>query len=156
MPELIAIAAMGENRVIGKDGKLPWHLPEDLKFFKRTTTGGAVLFGRTTYEGIGRPLPNRVNLVMSRSMESVEGIEVISSLEELMERAEKQIYVCGGAEIYKQLFPLCSQLLLTRVAREPEGDTFLPPFEDLFVFSEVIEKGDGYQIERHLRSKTDT
>lgn len=153
MPELIAIAAMAENGVIGKEGTLPWHLPEDLKFFKRTTTGGTVLFGRTTYEGIGKALPNRVNLVMSRTMEATAGIEVVRSLEEVQERSEERIYICGGAEVYRMFFPLCSELLLTRVLMEAEGDTHLPPFEDWFKFSEVIENGEGYRIERHLSER---
>ncbi len=150
MPELIAIAAMAENRVIGKDGKLPWHLPADLKFFKRTTTGGAILFGRTTYEGIGRPLPNRTNLVLSRTMDQVEGIEIVRSVAEVEARPEKRIYICGGAEIYRQFFPHCSELLLTRVLQNADGDTYLPPFEEYFQLDSIIEEGDGYQIERHI------
>lgn len=142
---------MAENRVIGKDGKLPWHLPADLKFFKRTTTGGTILFGRTTYEGIGRPLPNRTNLVMSRSMASAEGIEMVRSLAEVEARPEGRIYICGGAEIYRQFFPHCSELLLTRVFQQAEGDTCLPSFEEYFRLESVIEEGDGYQIERHVR-----
>ncbi|MEO0454164.1 MAG: dihydrofolate reductase [Verrucomicrobiota bacterium] len=154
MPELIAIAAMAENRVIGKDGVLPWHLPADLQFFKRTTIGGTILFGKTTYEGIGRPLPKRTNLVLSRTMEATDGIEVVRSVQEVLDRKkedEEKIYICGGAKVYEEFFPLCHQLLLTRVKGKPEGDTHLPSFEEFFEFEEMIEEGDGYQIEQLRR-----
>jgi dihydrofolate reductase len=151
-PRLIALAAMAENRIIGKDGVLPWHLPEDLKFFKRTTTGGAILFGRTTYEGIGRPLPKRTNYVLSRSWQGAEGVQVVHTPEEVLALEESSIFICGGAEVYRQFFPLCDELLLTRVAGDFEGDTELPAFEDYFAFSELLESGDGYRIERFLKN----
>jgi dihydrofolate reductase len=147
-PRLIAIAAMAENRVIGKEGKLPWHLPQDLKFFKRTTTGHAILFGKTTYEGLGRALPDRINLVLSRSLEARADIQIIRSAEGVQSLDLPLIFICGGAEIYRQFFPVCEELLLTRVQGEYEGDTTLPPFEDRFSFKEVVEKGEAYQIER--------
>jgi len=150
-PRLIALAAMAENRVIGVDGVLPWHLPEDLKFFKRTTTGGAILFGRTTYEGIGKALPNRKNYILSRSWAGVEGVTVIRSLEGVWDLNEKSLYICGGAEVYRQFFPICDELLLTRVQGEYEGDTQLPEFESHFEFSDLIESGENYRIERLLK-----
>ncbi|MEM6885301.1 MAG: dihydrofolate reductase [Verrucomicrobiota bacterium] len=147
-PRLIAVVAMAENRVIGKDGVLPWHLPEDLKFFKRTTTGGAILFGRTTYEGIGKALPNRTNYILSRNWEGTEDVTVIRSLDAVRELPDDTIYICGGAEVYRQFFPICDELLLTRVQGQHEGDTYLPEFEPYFELAEIIERGDGYQIER--------
>lgn len=147
MPELIAIAAMADNRVIGRDGGLPWRLPEDLKFFKETTMGHAILFGRTTFEGIGRPLPGRTNLVLSRSWPGQEGVETVRSVEELFKRDEDRIFVCGGAEVYRQLFPFCAGLYLTRVLKEVEGDTVLPAFEDRFQFKETVRQGEGFRIE---------
>lgn len=147
MPRLLAIAAMAENRAIGRDGGLPWRLPEDLRFFKETTMGGAILFGRTTFEGIGRPLPGRTNLVLSRQWDGYDGVEVVHSLDELRARHEETIFVCGGAEIYQQLFPFCEGLYLTRVLKEVEGDTVLPAFEHLFQQKEVLREGEGYQIE---------
>jgi len=148
MPELIAIAAMAENRVIGRDGGLPWHYSEDLKFFKRTTLGHPIVFGRTTYEGIGRPLPGRTNLVLSRKWEGEPGVEVVSSVQTLLSREEETLFICGGAEIYRQLFPYCSKLLLTRILHHVEGDTFLPRFEDRFEFQEIIESHEEFRIER--------
>jgi len=150
-PRLIAIAAMAENRVIGKDGVLPWHLPADLKFFKRTTTGGAILFGRTTYEGIGRPLPNRTNYVLSRNLQGVDGIQVVGSIEEVMTLPEEVVYICGGALVYQEFFPVCDELLLTRVKGDHEGDTKLPAFEDYFEYESTLEEDDSYCIERLLK-----
>ena len=150
-PRLIAVAAMAENRVIGKDGVLPWHLPADLKFFKRTTTGGAILFGRTTYEGIGRPLPHRTNYVLSRDWQGVDGIEVVRSADDVTQLSDEVIYICGGAQVYQQFFPICDELLLTRVMGEYEGDTELPAFEPYFEFDSIIEEGESYRIERLLK-----
>ena len=148
-PKLIAIAAMAENRVIGKEGTLPWHLPEDLKFFKRTTLGGSILFGRTTYEGIGRPLPGRTNYVLSRDWQGDgSDIKLLRSQDDIFKIKDSPLYVCGGAKIYKMLFPHCEELLLTRVLREVEGDTRLPEFEHLFQFQETLEAGAEYRIER--------
>ncbi len=150
-PRLIALAAMAENRIIGKDGVLPWHLPQDLKFFKRTTTGNAILFGRTTYEGIGRPLPNRTNYVLSRNWQGEPGISLIRSSDEVLNLPEEKLYICGGAEVYRHFFPLCDELLLTRVKGDYDGDTHLPAFEDTFTFDTMIEAGELYRIERHLK-----
>ncbi|MEM1157345.1 MAG: dihydrofolate reductase [Verrucomicrobiota bacterium] len=150
-PRLIALAAMAENRVIGKDGKLPWHLPADLKFFKRTTTGRAILFGRTTYEGIGRPLPNRTNYVLSRNCKDADGIQVLRSADDVISLSEDSVFICGGAEVYRLFFPICDELLLTRVQGDYEGDTLLPEFETFFKLSKVIETGEGYRIEQLLR-----
>jgi len=142
MPRLIAIVAMSSNRVIGRDGKLPWHFPEDLKFFKRTTLGHPILMGRTTFESIGRPLPGRQNLVLSRTMEPLEGITVIREVAELHQicAEDSTVFVIGGAQVYGDLLPKCDGLYLTWVEQAFEGDTFLPAFEDLFTLKEVIEK----------------
>lgn len=150
-PRLIALAAMAENRVIGIDGKLPWHLPADLKFFKRTTTGKAILFGRTTYEGIGKPLPNRKNYVLSRNWKGEEGVEVLRRVEDVRSLTDDLIYVCGGAVVYETFFPICDELLLTRVTGHFDGDTYLPAFESYFEHHDMIEAGEGYRIDRLLR-----
>lgn len=138
---------MAENRVIGRDGGLPWHIPGDLKFFKQTTTGHAVLFGRTTFEGIGRPLPGRENLVLSRDWAGVPGVRVLRSLEQVQAWQGEKLFICGGAEIYRLMLPLCSSLLLTRVAGVVEGDTFMPRFEDRFDQVGVRLKGEGFTVE---------
>src|SRR4051812_22703429 len=123
-----AIAAMSLNRVIGAANKIPWHLPEDFQWFKRMTTGHIIVMGRKTFESIGKPLPNRTTIVLSRSGTQIAGVQTIAALSELhvpeTERNDRDIFICGGAEIYKQALPLCSDLFLTVVKREVEGDTF--------------------------------
>ena len=123
------IAAMGQNRVIGNDGQLPWQMPADLKYFKAQTTGKPILMGRKTYESIGRPLPGRHNIVLTRNRQfSAEGVDVIYGLKELEERVsnESEIMVIGGAQIYEQCLATASRIILTVVHGEFEGDTFFP------------------------------
>lgn len=144
LPRLHAIVAMASNRVIGKDGKLPWHLPEDLKFFKKTTLGHPILMGRKTFESIGRPLPGRRNIVLSSTMPQREGVEVIRHVNEL--HADDAVFLIGGAQLFEQLLPLCESVYLTWVEQPYEGDVLLPPFESLFPICEVIGTGDGIEF----------
>ncbi len=125
------IAAIGKNRVIGRDGKLPWHIPEDLKRFKRLTTGHAVLMGRRTYESIGKPLPDRRNVVLSSRV--IPGIETHPSPEEALKAlAEEQlVFVIGGAAVFSNLLSKAHHLFLTIVEGEYEGDTFFPEYEEM-------------------------
>jgi dihydrofolate reductase len=110
-----AIAAMSLNRVIGAGNKIPWHLPEDFKWFKATTTGHVIVMGRKTFESIGKPLPNRTTIVLSRSAWAHPGVTTIRSLDELPALvADRQVFICGGAEIYAQTLPLCSDLFFRR------------------------------------------
>lgn len=137
-----AIAAMSLNRVIGACNKIPWHLPEDFKWFKKMTTGNVIVMGRKTFESIGRPLPNRTTIVLTRSPQAIAEVQTVSGLGEL-ERATagfgcRDIFICGGAEVYKQALPLCSDLYLTLVKREVEGDTYFPPFEDRFELANEV------------------
>lgn len=134
MPQLIAIAAMSSNRVIGRAGALPWHYPEDLQFFKRITFGHPILMGRNTFESIGRPLPGRLNIVLSKTQLLQEKVTVIRDVKELEQIAppEENVFVIGGAKVYQALLPKCSLLYLTWVKAECEGDTFFPVFEHLF------------------------
>lgn len=126
-----AIAAMAENRVIGAGSRIPWHLPEDFRWFKRLTTGHILLMGRKTFEAIGRPLPNRTTWVLSRSTFSHPGVRVLSELGQVNPAEESSVvYVCGGAEVYRQTLPYCSDLYLTVVKRVVAGDVFFPMFED--------------------------
>ncbi|ANF58895.1 dihydrofolate reductase [Halotalea alkalilenta] len=129
------IAALSRNRVIGVDGKLPWYLPEDLRFFKRMTSGKPLIMGRATFDSIGRPLPNRLNLVVTRDPGfSHPGVRVCSSLTDALEAAEHQalldgveeLMVIGGGQIYAQALGRASRLYLTEVDVEIEGDTFFP------------------------------
>jgi len=122
------VAAMGKNRGIGLDGKLPWRLPGELQHFKRTTMGKPVVMGRKTWESIGRPLPGRQNLVVSRNPAyRAEGCQVVASLVEAVETAESfELMVIGGGELYRQALPLASRMVLTVVDAEPDADTWFP------------------------------
>jgi dihydrofolate reductase len=144
---LQAIAAMSENRVIGCGNRIPWHLPEDFRWFKRMTTGQIIVMGRKTFESIGRPLPNRETVVLSRSGYAHPGIRTISCWEELDLRGEtREAFICGGAEIYAQALPQCSDLYLTVVKREVTGDAFFPRFEDRFALVSELEDRDEFRI----------
>jgi len=148
---MIAIAAMSRNRVIGADGKIPWHISEDLKFFKRTTLGHIIVMGRKTYDSLGKPLPGRENWVLSRGAQ-IEGVTMLRSLDAIQEPSDaRKLYIIGGAELYTALLPACAEILLTHVDHEVEGDTFFPDFENDFDGGEIVQSGEGYQIRRHLR-----
>ena len=145
-----AIAAMSLNRVIGRGNQIPWHLPGDFKWFKRVTTGQVVVMGRKTFESIGKPLPNRETIVISRSGFCFPGVRTVASLGEIdLMAAGREVFVCGGAQVYEQALPLCSDLYLTLVKREVEGDTFFPKFEHLFLPEENIEDGRDFTITRY-------
>ena len=126
---LTLVAAMGSNRVIGLDGDMPWHFSEDLKHFKRTTMGGVMIMGRKTFDSIGRPLPGRRTIVITRSADwSHEGVEVVHSLDEALNTVgtSTPVFVVGGGEIYAQALPLATRLVLTEIDDAPDGDTFFP------------------------------
>jgi dihydrofolate reductase len=197
MKHFKAIAAMSENRVIGAGNKIPWHIPEDFKWFKQQTIGKVILMGRKTFEGLGKALPNRKNVILTRHPRRLikmhpeifgkfhewrGGEKVGDSLRKLRQsefhftKSEKgkqidillaryslgnfdpetfstDIFVCGGAEIYAQLLPFCSDLYLTLVKREVEGDAFFPPFEDKFDLVETIRDEPDFKI-LHYRHKS--
>ncbi len=126
-----AIAAIGENRVIGKDNKMPWHLPADLKHFKAVTMGKPILMGRKTYQSIGRPLPGRTNIIITRDKDfHAPGCIVVTSLADAIATASQQganeIFIIGGAEVYKQLLPATDRIYLTVIHHDFDGDTFFP------------------------------
>jgi dihydrofolate reductase len=128
------IVAMDKNRVIGKDNQLPWHLPADLKFFKKTTMGHPIVMGRKTHESIGKPLPGRENIIVTRNKQyQPEGCMVIHSLAELKRlesKKEEEVFVIGGAEIFKTIFPIADRLYITMIAHEFAGDTYFPEFNE--------------------------
>jgi dihydrofolate reductase len=153
-PRLKAVVAMASNRVIGKDGDLPWRLSEDLKWFKKMTLGFPIVMGRKTMESLGRPLPKRRNIVISRNLESVaEGFELVRSCEEAVAllAGEEQASIIGGAQIYGEMIPLCDEVLLSYVYHPYEGDTILPEFEDAFGMVEVIYRDEDFELRRYVR-----
>lgn len=130
------IVALADNRVIGRDNRMPWHLPDDLKYFKRMTMGKPILMGRRTFESIGKPLPGRTNIVITRQTDwRAEGVQVVHSLSEGIELAtslplidrNEEVMVIGGAQIYREALPKTQRLYLTEIHGEIEGDTFFPP-----------------------------
>ncbi len=132
------IVAAAENGVIGRNNALPWHLPEDLRYFKRVTMGKPIVMGRKTFESIGRPLPGRTNIVVTRSPDwRAEGVRVVHSLEQALELAAdialidgaEEVMVVGGADIYRTAIPRASRLYLTQVHATVEGDAFLPEID---------------------------
>ena len=149
-----AIAAMSLNRAIGNGNTIPWHLPEDFKWFKETTMGHVLAMGRKTFESIGRPLPGRETVVLTRNPGSVTGVRTLGSLEALRQvetYRNRTIFICGGAEIYSQALSQCSDLFLTRVKREVEGDAFFPEFGPLFDAGVVLRETDEFDIFHHRR-----
>jgi dihydrofolate reductase len=147
-----AIVAMAENRVIGNAGTIPWHLPEDFKFFKATTMGHAILMGRKTYDSIGKPLPGRENIVLSRTMPDAQGITVIRSLDELKEPNDgRDLFVIGGEEIYRLLLPKVQELYVTKVPRVIEGDTRFPEFEAEFDSGTKVLETVDFSVWRYCR-----
>jgi dihydrofolate reductase len=128
---LSAIVAMASNRSIGKDNALPWRLPADLKRFKQLTMGHTLIMGRKTYESIGRPLPGRTTLVVTRQPDyAPEGVQVAHSLEQALEQARgDEVFIAGGADLYRQAMDRVQRLYLTRIERAYEGDTFFPELD---------------------------
>ena len=187
-----AIAAMSENRVIGNGNRIPWHLPEDFKWFKRMTMGNIVVMGRKTFESLGRPLPNRRTLVLTRhprkllnnhpevfagfaewrggkevgrqlqqryqfffqKINSGDNTDIVicNSLDKLQPTDfENEVFICGGAEIYRQALPLCSDLYLTHVKLSVEGDALFPPFEELFEPIQTLQDNTDFRIIHYRR-----
>lgn len=164
---LCLIAALAENHVIGRDNQLPWHLPADLKHFKAKTLGKPIIMGRKTWDSLGRPLPGRLNLVVSRQLNlELEGAEVFSSLDAAIVRAEQwareqgvdELMLIGGAQLYEQGLAQAACLYLTRVALQPDGDAWFPAFsEGEWLCAECEEHAGGedtpaYRFETWRRS----
>ena len=157
-PDIVIIAALAEeNRVIGVDKDLPWHIPEDLKRFKRLTSGYPLLMGRKTFESIlhqfGGPLPNRRNVVLTSrgGLEGYEGVETYASMDEALNAVSdaERVFIGGGGNIYAQFLEKADRLELTLIEGSYEGDTFFPPFEHLIgaMFDiTAVENRDGYRF----------
>lgn len=137
MIDVVLVVARAENGVIGNAGALPWHLPEDLKRFKRLTVGKPVIMGRKTFESIGKPLPGRQNIVLTRDKGwHADGVTIVANLAEAVAAAGLDpraradgIFIIGGAQIYAEALPAATRIELTEVAASPAGDTILPPFD---------------------------
>ena len=126
---IILIAAVGANGVIGRDNDLPWRIREDLQHFKQLTLGHTLVMGRKTYDSIGRPLPGRRTVVVTRQPDwEADGVEVVHTVEEALKQ-EGELYVAGGGEIYRQAFPYADRLELTEVDQSPDGDVTFPTFD---------------------------
>ncbi|MGK0186618.1 MAG: dihydrofolate reductase [Verrucomicrobiales bacterium] len=152
---LHAVAAMASNRVIGRAGTLPWHLPEDLKLFKALTVGHPIIMGRRTWKSLGRPLPGRQNIVLSQSLTDAEapGAIVIPSVSALAElQLDKDAFLIGGGQLYQALFPLCHSLYLTYIFEAYAGDTILPEFDHLFTLDKVLTSTATFEQRLYLRT----
>ena len=146
------ICAMDKNRVIGKDGKMPWHIPEELQTFKTITVGGNIIMGRKTLESIGRALPDRVNICVSKSLESYKGVRVVNDLGKLPDVVDydKRIFIIGGAEMYKLFMSHATVLHLSIVKGEYEGDTYFPQFNES-EWKTIIDVDMGKFVYKKLR-----
>ncbi|EGQ9766285.1 type 3 dihydrofolate reductase [Vibrio alginolyticus] len=138
------IAAMADNRIIGKDNQMPWHLPADFAWFKRCTMGKPVIMGRKTYESIGRPLPGRLNIVISRDETlKIEGVTTVTSIEQALDVAGdvEEVMIIGGGAIYASCLPMANKLYVTHIEAAIDGDTQFPDWGDEFkeTYSEMYQ-----------------
>jgi dihydrofolate reductase len=153
-PRIVLVAAVADNGVIGRGGDIPWRIPEDMKHFREVTRGHPVVMGRLTYESIGRPLPQRTNIVVSRTPGwSAEGVTAAPSVEaaldvarEVAGRAGGDVMVMGGATIYQAAMAVADVQVLTEVHRAPEGDTFYPAFDRSAWVETRREPHEGYDF----------
>lgn len=129
MSKITLVVAAAENNAIGKNNQMPWHLPNDFKYFKKSTIGHSIVMGRKTFESIGKPLPERRNIILTRDQQYQNPeIDIANSIGEVLTycRDEREIFIIGGADIFKQALPLAQKVLLTRVHATIDGDTFFP------------------------------
>lgn len=161
--KLTEIAAIGKNRELGKDNQLIWHFPQDLKFFKEQTKGHTIVMGRKTFESLPGMLPKRHHIVISKSgAKFPEEVEVFSSIDAFVDAyqtKEEEIFVIGGATIYKQMLSLCHRLILTEINQSYDADVFFPEFDkNLYhkqILNDITENGVHYQhVEYRLKSET--
>ena len=149
---LSILVAMAKNRVIGQNNTLPWHLPADLKHFKSLTMGHTMIMGRKTYESIGKPLPGRTNIIVTKQLNfQAPGTTIVHSIEEALEKskgssiANGECFIIGGAELYRQTLKFCHRMYITEIQRDFEGDTFFPEFNqnDWQEIARTRHQGDG-------------
>ncbi|HEX5524642.1 MAG TPA: dihydrofolate reductase [Pedococcus sp.] len=155
MTRITLLAAVGHNRVIGRDGDMPWHLPEDLKHFKHTTMGHPLVMGRKTFESIGRVLPGRRTIVITRQPHWTHaGVEAAHSLPEALSLAGPgdEVFVVGGGEVYAEAMPFAQRMVLTEVAESPEGDTWFPEWDHSQWHEVSREPHAGFEIATYERA----
>lgn len=161
--KLTEIVAIGKNRELGKDNQLIWHFPQDLKFFKEQTKGHTIVMGRKTFESLPGMLPKRHHIVISKSgAKFPEEVEVFSSIDAFVDAyqsKEEEIFVIGGATIYKQMLNLCHRLTLTEINQSYDADVFFPEFDKTLyhkkILNDITENGVHYQhVEYRLKSET--
>lgn len=152
MTDFRAIAAVAENGVIGCEGTLPWNLPEDLAWFRAQTLGQVIVVGRKTFQSFRKPLPQRHTVVLSLTLEPSNSYEVVRSAEAVVGyKTDKTIWICGGAAIYETFLPVCTELILTHVHKEVEGDTYFPKFLHLFKKDATLKETSEFTVVRYLR-----
>jgi dihydrofolate reductase len=148
---IILIAAVGANGVIGRDNDLPWRIREDLHHFKQLTLGHTLVMGRKTYDSIGRPLPGRRTVVVTRQPDwTVDAVDVVHTLEESL-KYDGDLYVAGGGEIYRQALPYADRLELTEVAQSPTGDVTFPSFDPADWTETARDPHDGFAFVSYRR-----
>jgi dihydrofolate reductase len=152
---ITVLAAVGANHVIGRDGEMPWHLPQDLAHFKATTMGHTMVMGRKTYDSIGRALPGRRTIVMtSQQGWHAPSVEVAHSLAEALALAgPTEVFVIGGGEVYRQAMPFADQMMLTEIEQSPEGDVLFPTIEPDHWRETVREAHDGFAFVTYERKR---
>ena len=141
--KLSMIVAMAENRVIGRNNKLPWYLPEDLKYFKKVTMGKPIIMGRNTFESIGRPLPGRRNIVISRNLAyQATGVEVVASITDALALVADidEVMVIGGGAIYRHCIAMATRLYVTHIAADLVGDTYFPDFDTVNIWQKTASE----------------
>jgi dihydrofolate reductase len=151
------IVAIGNNYVIGKDGWMPWNLPEDLRHFKQKTLNHTVVMGRKTFEAIGRPLPKRRNIVVTRDPRwHFEGVEVIGDLESFLQanqKCDEEIFIAGGAQIYQAALPFADRMIISHIDTEIDGDTYFPKWDrSKFELVETVEYSD-FSVKTYEKKK---
>jgi dihydrofolate reductase len=150
------IVGFPKNRVIGKGPNLPWHIPEDLKHFKEQTMGKTVIMGLVTFRSIGKPLPNRNNIVMSLEKVEIPGVEVATSVDDAIEKAKKHntdIFIMGGATIYRLFLPIADKLYISHIKKDYEGDVFFPIYDEKEWVPEYREDKGPFEFVIYRRKK---
>lgn len=153
--QISIIAAVSANGVIGSDNDMPWHIPEDLRRFKEITSGHHVIMGRNTYESIGKPLPNRTNIIITRNKDyKADGCIVVHTLQEALgysrDKKEKEVFIIGGGQIYDQTIQMANKIYLTRIQEVVKGDTYFP-----FIDFEKTWTIENLEAHRHVYEQVD-